>query len=246
MAKPEVEILWESDPEWLTTFGDLITLLMTFFVLLISFSSIDTGKLEQTIENLQSKAGILDKANEGGSLEGFSTAEITNSSELDSLLDSGQSNKAVLDYKEELYKEVNEFLVRTSSNQYVDVFRKDKELVMRVQSDKIFQRETVELKEQKLWILDGLFSIVSGLPNNIVVSSSVDFSFIPSKKYMTKFDLSMARSISLCEYFIANWDIKPKRLGISEYGKFYDVSPPDDIIEDNWDFIKIVLLNAYE
>ena len=245
MAKKELVIIWESDPEWLTTFGDLITLLMTFFVLLISFSSIDTGKLEAVVENLQSQGGVLDKTNEGGNLEGFSSEQIT-SSELNSLLDSGQSNKPVLDYNEELYKEVNEFLARSSANQHVDVFRKDKELVMRIQSDKIFKRESVELKEHQLWILDGLYSIINGLPNNVVVSSSVDFSFIPSKKYLTKFDLSMARSISLCEYFIANWDIKPKRLGISEYGKFYDVSLPNDIIEDNWDYIKIVLLNTYE
>ncbi|WP_242847781.1 flagellar motor protein MotB [Fervidicella metallireducens] len=53
--------------EWLTTFADLMTLLLTFFVLLYSFSSIDAIKFKQIAISLSSafggKTGVI---NHGG------------------------------------------------------------------------------------------------------------------------------------------------------------------------------------
>ncbi|HBK85182.1 MAG TPA: flagellar motor protein MotB, partial [Firmicutes bacterium] len=38
---------------WLTTYSDLVTLLMCFFVLLFSFSTIDAAKFKQVAISLQ-------------------------------------------------------------------------------------------------------------------------------------------------------------------------------------------------
>ena len=46
-----------SGEEWLTTFADMMTLLMTFFVLLFSMSTIDPVKLQQFGESLGTKEG---------------------------------------------------------------------------------------------------------------------------------------------------------------------------------------------
>ena len=44
---------------WLTTFNDLITLLMVFFVLLFTMSSIDIKKLKKFQHSLQTGLGVL-------------------------------------------------------------------------------------------------------------------------------------------------------------------------------------------
>ena len=44
---------------WLTTYGDMVTLLLTFFVFLFSFSSIDVQKFQKMIYSFQGAIGVL-------------------------------------------------------------------------------------------------------------------------------------------------------------------------------------------
>ena len=54
------EIQQEEEAKWLTTFNDLMTLLLTFFVLLFSMSSLDFKKMKTFQNSLQSALGILE------------------------------------------------------------------------------------------------------------------------------------------------------------------------------------------
>jgi chemotaxis protein MotB len=53
----------ECMPEWLATFGDLMSLLLCFFVLLLSMSTMDAKKVEEAIGSLAGALSVL----EGGS-----------------------------------------------------------------------------------------------------------------------------------------------------------------------------------
>jgi flagellar motor protein MotB len=44
----------EEAPSWLTTYSDLVTLLLTFFVLLFSMATLDAQKFEQIASSLRS------------------------------------------------------------------------------------------------------------------------------------------------------------------------------------------------
>ncbi|MGR3317820.1 MAG: flagellar motor protein MotB [Candidatus Anammoxibacter sp.] len=241
-------IIWESDPAWLTTFGDLITLLMTFFVLLISFGTLDSGGLKETAQEIRSQlggAGILKESGGSGQSVGtFSSKTISSQARLDEFVDKGKSSKATLDYMQGAYNEISEYLERTDLNQHLDVQLKDKELVMRIEADKIFKFDNAEFRNENLWMADSMVSIVAGVTNNLIISASVEKSFIPSKKYLNEFDLSIARSIALCRYFIEKGDIKPGRIGVSEHGKFYDASRTSDMVDDDLDYIEIILLSS--
>ena len=48
---------------WLTTFNDLVTLLMVFFVLLFTMSTIDTRKMQDFQYALQSGLGVMESGN---------------------------------------------------------------------------------------------------------------------------------------------------------------------------------------
>lgn len=47
-------------PEWLATYGDLVTLVLTFFVLLFSFSTIDAQKWKSVVSSLSGNPSIFD------------------------------------------------------------------------------------------------------------------------------------------------------------------------------------------
>jgi len=44
----------EDDNDWMTSFGDVISILLAFFVMLLQVSSLDVGKLEEMSESMQS------------------------------------------------------------------------------------------------------------------------------------------------------------------------------------------------
>ena len=58
MAKKEAPIIMGA-PAWTATFGDLMNLLLCFFVLLFSMSSIDAAKFEQIAASFSSAFGIF-------------------------------------------------------------------------------------------------------------------------------------------------------------------------------------------
>jgi chemotaxis protein MotB len=49
----------EEGASWLTTFGDMITLLFTFFVLVYSFCSYDPGEWETTVGSIKGALGVI-------------------------------------------------------------------------------------------------------------------------------------------------------------------------------------------
>ena len=50
-----------SAPNWMVTFGDMVTLILTFFVLLLSFAKIDTKKFEEATSSLRGVLGAFEK-----------------------------------------------------------------------------------------------------------------------------------------------------------------------------------------
>ena len=59
MAKKRPEEPKPGAPGWMATFSDLMNLLLCFFVLLFSMSSVDVGKFELVVASLQSSFSIL-------------------------------------------------------------------------------------------------------------------------------------------------------------------------------------------
>ncbi len=55
-----------SEAGWMATYGDLVTLLLTFFVLLYSFSSIDAAKWEEIVRSFSGASGVMDSKGPGG------------------------------------------------------------------------------------------------------------------------------------------------------------------------------------
>ena len=59
MARKRKEESSPGAPLWLVTYGDMVTLVLTFFVLLFSFSSIDVQKFEMMIMSFQGALGFM-------------------------------------------------------------------------------------------------------------------------------------------------------------------------------------------
>ncbi|MCP4716316.1 MAG: OmpA family protein [Deltaproteobacteria bacterium] len=61
MAKPKVIIVpWEDKQKWLCTFNDLMTLLLTFFVLILSMSSLSAQSVKEVQQTMLNALGVLE------------------------------------------------------------------------------------------------------------------------------------------------------------------------------------------
>ena len=59
MAKKRQEDPPKGSPAWMATFSDLMNLLLCFFVLLFSMSTVDAEKFQEVIASLQSTVSIM-------------------------------------------------------------------------------------------------------------------------------------------------------------------------------------------
>ncbi len=65
MAKKKIKIIpYEDTQKWLTTFNDLMTLLLTFFVLLISMSSLEASKIRDLQQQIIDGLGMMESGRE--------------------------------------------------------------------------------------------------------------------------------------------------------------------------------------
>lgn len=59
MAKKKQEEAPKGSPAWMATFSDLMNLLLCFFVLLFSMSSIDAAKFEQVVASFNETFSVF-------------------------------------------------------------------------------------------------------------------------------------------------------------------------------------------
>ena len=59
MARKKQEDAPKGSPAWMSTFSDLMNLLLCFFVLLFSMSTVDAEKFQQVMASIQSSFSIL-------------------------------------------------------------------------------------------------------------------------------------------------------------------------------------------
>jgi chemotaxis protein MotB len=189
MAKRREEDAPPGAPEWMLTFSDCMTLLLTFFVLLTSFASFD----DQTIPELSS---AFSRAIPGVGLMGKSIEKTMIEKEINlanTLQDKGSETRT-------LAKERNNNFLREKKP--LD-FRNLKVFV--IDSEKVFWGQGLALTQQGQEAMKMLEKFFSNTPGRIVISENGPDS---------NTSLGLERAMAIADYFAAG-NIDKKRLNVS-------------------------------
>ncbi|MBU3145775.1 flagellar motor protein MotB [Clostridium sp. CF012] len=205
--------------EWLATYGDLVTLLMCFFVLLYSMAVIDQSKAKQAMASLNNM-GV------------FSQQSGTNPSVGNGMLD---GNAAIVGSPEQqmdnLYKEVKKIVEKKDLQSSIEVENQPKGVLIRFKDDMIFDTASAELKPGAKEILTQISDILKKYNKNIKVEGHSDNIPIKSDKYQNNWELSSARAISVVKFLSSELPpdkrIKEKSFEVSGYGEFRPIAPND-------------------
>ena len=184
----------EGAPEYMLTYGDMVTLLLTFFVMLLTTATIDGYKLRLI---LAAFPGL-------GNLEGGNTLEAGRLAELGNTIESLPSMERGRALDQARRQAISLFQPEIRSQQ-VRVTEDERGLVISLASDAFFGPASAEVQiEQTRDILQKLAQLLSSdaLGNRIFrIEGHTDSTPTdPEGQWQSNWDLSAARSLAVLRY----------------------------------------------
>lgn len=196
-------------PGWMTTYGDLMSLLLTFFVLLVSFSSIQESKFLQALGSLKGALGVLPQYESSLFKRYVIMPKLTKRERVRVSLMMNQLRQAL----RELNLEKN-----------VQVEMRENGILIRLDAPVLFDLARAELKSEIFPVLDKIAELTQQWPNEIRVEGHTDNLPIHTREYPSNWELSVARAVAVLKYFVSR-GIPPSRLSAVGYGEFRPLVP---------------------
>lgn len=203
---------------WLTTYGDMVTLLLTFFVFLFSFSSIDVQKFQKMIYSFQGAIGVLPG--------GKSMQEAENVFAGFRGLSAGQSAQETHDILATLQK-LDIFLREEGLRQDVSARVDERGVVISFTEQLLFEPGSAELQPGAKRLLSKVGEVLKELPNQLSVEGHTDNVPLRGGPYKDNWGLSSVRAAVVASFFGEVVGIDPRRLQAVGYGSFRPLVPND-------------------
>lgn len=182
--KPKIEE--PTAPFWMTTYGDMVTLILTFFILLISYSTIELEKFRGAMESLKGALGVFDGHESVQKKEyiNFDNTKPTDPSDL--------AQRAEM---------LQEIILSEEMDAFVEFEIMEGGIMIRLGSEVLFDLGESTLKPQAIEILRVLMPIIQTDLKEIHVEGHTDDLPINTPRFPSNWELSAARAISVVRYF---------------------------------------------
>lgn len=210
---PEEEVE-EGAPAWLATFADLMSLLMCFFVLLLSFSEMDIRKYKQVAGSMSDAFGIqrdipADEIPKGTSViaQEFSPGKpdptIMEVIQQQTTQDSSHYLETILP----ISPEVNDLLEKARGElseeieqKILDVLAYNNGVMIRIQEQNSFASGSADIDAEFERVLDKIITLLNKVEGEIIVAGHSDNVPISTSRFPSNWVLSSARASSVVHY----------------------------------------------
>jgi len=224
-------------PAWVVTFADLMSLLMCFFVLLLSFSEIDAQKFKQIAGELSKAFGvqrevpvleipmgtspIFDKFSpappEPTVLNEVKQTTTDEQPELETL--KSPTNVAVeAAIQEEIdntLEQVQSVLEPAIKDGRVNVSLEQQRIVIRVEEKGAFPSGSADLTWEFEGLLLEMADILVEIPGKLTIEGHTDDIPIRTQRFYSNWDLSAARAAAVANALLAEGRLEPARLAVT-------------------------------
>lgn len=244
MAKKKPEEPPKGSPAWMATFSDLMNLLLCFFVLLFSMSTVDAEKFEMVIASLQSSMSILPA---GGTSIGdgdLIAAGVSQLEFLDSyyndLANSKSQNETEtegestveeayeaegLAESEQMAEDIENAIKQYGIQDMVEVDFNAEYVQLSLSGAVLFDSGKAELVKEAYPVVDKISTILEKYKKNIIeIEGHTDNVPINSAKYEDNNVLSMYRALSVADYLRSKKKLNPAYVKSSGRGEYVPVA----------------------
>ncbi len=199
-------------PAWMATYGDMVTLLLCFFVLLFSFATLDVQKFEAIAKSMNGSLGVLD-----------SGMTLT----MDPFINSFPSDSPTEEVEEfqKLYEQMSEYVKENNLEASITLRLDERGLLVRFMDDVLFDSGKADLTPKAREIINKVAEIIKQNDKNVRVEGHTDNVPINTSRFPSNWELSTTRAVNVVKYLIEGNGIESKRLSASGYS---DQHPVDD------------------
>lgn len=210
-------------PLWMTTFSDMMSLLLTFFILLFSMSSINEEKFSQASQSIQSALlnGTSNSLLDGN---GPSPAETPTETlpETEEEVPEELPESVV-----EMYGEVQEFMKENELDSKVTVSRDENGIYVDINESILFDSGNAQVNENGVPTLDLISELLNKFDNPIIIEGYTDDVPVGTSKYPSNWELSVDRAVSVVRYLSEEKNLAAGRFSAVGYGEYKPLFPND-------------------
>ena len=204
----------------MVTFSDMTTLLLTFFVLLLSMSSLKNAKIKQLLSSFNRYE--------------FSIVQFDQKAESSP---SGQSFKPIPELILDpprflgtgkgggpLGESMQDLIDAAGLEEQVEIKRESKLLKITITDQVLFRSGRAKLRVENQRLLKELGSVIKATPVPIRIEGHTDDIPISTERYPSNWELSADRALAVLHFFQSEVGISPERISAVGYGEFKPVA----------------------
>lgn len=203
--KEEVE---EGAPSWMVSYGDLMSLLLTFFVLIATFSSIQQLKFQKAMGSLKGSLGVM--------------KYLTSPREPSSL-----KSPRMRGYEktEPVLQEIQNQIEKTGIDKAVHIEERIDGILIRMTESVLFESGKAELKRSSFEFMAKIGKVVKDWPNRTRIEGHTDNVPIHNTQFPSNWELSAIRAISVVKFFQKVSLVDAQKMYYTGFGEFRPLVP---------------------
>ncbi len=197
-------------PRWVTTFGDLMSLLLCFFVLLLSFSEMDQKKYKVVAGSMERAFGVQRIRPVHESPKGSKMIAM----DFDQAALSVQIKEQIIKQLHQDFEDIYEMI-----DEDIEIEAGKHEVTIRLMGESTFDSGKAEIKKELEPLIKEVGSILGETSGDIVVSGHTDDVPVRGGPYKSNLKLSIARAASVAEFLLGNTELDPQRVSTMGFGE---------------------------
>ncbi len=210
----------EGAPAWMATFSDMATLLLTFFVLLLSFANMDVENFKVALGSVKEALGVQFEVK--GDFEAMATSPVELSTQQSSARLTTPEKSDVVEQAEQ----VRRYVKAKNLAKHIAVLATPRGVVLRIKNMVLFDTGSDQLMPASETILTLVTELFSRFEGTLSIEGHTDERPISTGRFPSNWELSTARSTAvLRELSGSKHKLDVKRLRIAGYA---DVRPIAD------------------
>jgi chemotaxis protein MotB len=212
MPGPPKEEVEEGAPAWMSTFADLATLLMTFFVLLLSFATMDAQKFRDMAGSVKDAFGVQTETiafSPKSSSDLFD--QLLQKAEDESKEEKEESSDSQAMMSMEQMMAIVEAVFQEMGDESVEVIQDQDGVMVRVEGKVIYDSGTARVREEGKPILELVAKLMERYRFDLKILGHTDSVGISTEKFPSNWELSGARSAAALRYMLER-GANPERL----------------------------------
>lgn len=233
---------------WITTFSDLMNLLLCFFVLLFSMSTVDAEKFQMVIASLQSSLSIMPagsmsigegemvgngisqlpnidvffetSSGEDGDFQGGKTEETETETDV-----AEQYKEQALSESEQMAEQIEQQIEAGGLQNQVEVDFNAEYVKLTLNGAILFDSAKANIREDAQPLIAKIGTILENYDSNVIeIEGHTDNVPIHSSKYENNNVLSMYRALSVADFIRDNTTLDPALIKSSGRGEYVPVA----------------------